>query len=1792
MKKENKFTKVIAIVLSLVIILGMGSVTFASTANTMPSVTPSVTPSITPSVTHEATPQTYKVVSSKSEYGALKLEKEDYQVGEAVVLNIKANDGFEVASVSAYTTKDIANETIDIFNDKSVKIKDNTFVMPASDVRVLVDFVEKEIELTETPTATPPATQIVEPKGPTPTPKADVEEKSNEPNKDVPTTKPEPTEKPVSVAPTEAPSKVEETQGGVKSNTIKFVNKGDAYTLINYGGATIDSSLEALDFNDSATLDLSKLVDGKAWLRTSAGGEGVLKKITYPDGIKETIIVEEPGLGGFKSVELDFSGIKNTSDIVIDFTGVQMSTYVTGFVVNKKATFTVNQGSIIGTYVSGAVTEMTYAKYGDTKTWGNGFWKIARPSLNSTTGGELFSKFGMTMQATDKSVAYTDYGCDGNYIWMRCTGTTHPGTDFDGLTNTTAYVECMSSTTGDNSSTYRFRMWVNDFGGQTKEGYFEIKVIHQDIDPVDIRLKKTIVEKTLYGATTDMLGNKNTSVKPQGTAFTVYKLKSDGLKAIYEIAEDAEWDGKGDFGTGVDLSTLDKFYASINTNAEFERVLGEIEILISDRTDSKKATYPSGGNPESDYFKSVASIVTAGNGYTPKLEIEVGSKDWYVAFETRVPAGATTGWSDIEVYTSEHKDEQLYFFKPFGIQKNGDEYRVFSLNPNTSTKTETKGELNFNDAPILTGVLMKKVFEGIDLVDMGFEPGDVKFLLSSKANFSDAISIPLELRQDYKDQLVLTEEEHNLIFEEIGELKKTLPMPHSAPDWQEEIDRIMATIRELEMKMNETEKVPDGDPYYGIEFGTTRIKYGEVQYTDGLWSEQVYYLKEDPNCKAVTSTPGYKLNEQVYSFMPKNDGRAYYSNTVKHDLFDAKAIDASMHPYIGSETGGIVNEAPPSELQLKKVSSNPAITDGNDCYSRAGAVFTVYDANGDVAKDTSGKDVILITDGNGESQTVTIKAGTYTVRETTAPKGYKLSTEVKMVTLEAGETREVEFADEPLNDPVQLALKKVDADTGEVKAQGEGTFAGAEYTFKFYNGQYTKEQLAGKTPTRTWVLATNALGEIDFRIASKVSGDEFFIDDSGYRTFPLGTVTIQESKEPKGYLINNEVYLININENPQKKEIEVYEIPVADEPVIRGGVKFYKSDAETRKHETQGDGDFATTIEIINDSAKPVEVEELDINGQPTGAGVKSYAKGDIVATIKLSDEGEWTSANNWLSYGKYIANETVEAVGYLWKSQDAVTTVKFAIKVDGRIVGLTEGEKHTDDEYTTFYNDPIRLDVRGIKIKDGQADGSLNRLANIPFRLTHIKSGESHILSTDPNGELSTVSGWKALAEGSTSGDGVKWTKHDYNTNANDRDDSHENGYNYDDDAWKNGIWFGDPALIDNSKGALLYGKYRVEELPCEANKGLVLLDFTFDAHLPGGVINLGTLTDDVTPPPAIGTIALSVEGTKILELGDEITVTDEIRYSNFKTNTKYKAKGHFVDYQSGEIITGVSELEFATDDKTSGVIKVPFKLNTNDIAGKAIVAMEEVYEIKDDGDEVLIAEHKDKEDKGQTLTVVEPEPTPEPSISTVALSVDGTKILELGDEVVANDEIRYSNFKTNTRYKAKGHFVDYQSTNAVTEVSELEFTTGDETSGVVKVPFKLNTNDIAGKAIVAMEEVYEIKDDGDEVLIAEHKDLEDKGQTLTVVEREPEPTPEPTVTPKPTATPKLTATPKPTPTKTPTPTPTKDEPTTTTTSSNTPKTGDNAQMVLWLGLGGIALIGAVGAVIYKKKRRTTVTK
>ena len=41
-----------------------------------------------------------------------------------------------------------------------------------------------------------------------------------------------------------------------------------------------------------------------------------------------------------------------------------------------------------------------------------------------------------------------------------------------------------------------------------------------------------------------------------------------------------------------------------------------------------------------------------------------------------------------------------------------------------------------------------------------------------------------------------------------------------------------------------------------------------------------------------------------------------------------------------------------------------------------------------------------------------------------------------------------------------------------------------------------------------------------------VSGDAFYYNSAGtIVTLPLGTVTIQETKAPEGYLINNELFI-------------------------------------------------------------------------------------------------------------------------------------------------------------------------------------------------------------------------------------------------------------------------------------------------------------------------------------------------------------------------------------------------------------------------------------------------------------------------------------------------------------------------------------------------------------------------------------------------------------------------------------------------------------------------------------------
>ena len=227
--------------------------------------------------------------------------------------------------------------------------------------------------------------------------------------------------------------------------------------------------------------------------------------------------------------------------------------------------------------------------------------------------------------------------------------------------------------------------------------------------------------------------------------------------------------------------------------------------------------------------------------------------------------------------------------------------------------------------------------------------------------------------------------------------------------------------------------------------------------------------------------------------------------------------------------------SPEGYCKVKKTSSNPEITDGNSCYSLKGATYGIYRNSN--CSDASWV-ATMTTDENGDSNTVTLDAGTYYVREGDAPKGYALDRTVHTVQIKEGETYVLKVSDKPTMDPVGVLLGKVDKETNMNKPEGSLPLEGALFTVKFYVGVLSDSDPAadGKTATRTWVFRTNENGFTNYHPDFLESGDELYILPSGAPGIPMGTLTIQETKAPEGYLINPQVFTVKITSNNNGSE--------------------------------------------------------------------------------------------------------------------------------------------------------------------------------------------------------------------------------------------------------------------------------------------------------------------------------------------------------------------------------------------------------------------------------------------------------------------------------------------------------------------------------------------------------------------------------------------------------------------------------------------------------------------------------
>lgn len=391
--------------------------------------------------------------------------------------------------------------------------------------------------------------------------------------------------------------------------------------------------------------------------------------------------------------------------------------------------------------------------------------------------------------------------------------------------------------------------------------------------------------------------------------------------------------------------------------------------------------------------------------------------------------------------------------------------------------------------------------------------------------------------------------------------------------------------------------------------------------------------------------------------------------------------------YIVQTNGGSTQDlayweySPKGQLQIEKSSANPEITNNNNCYSLAGAVYGVYtnsNATNQVATLTTGAD--------GKSQVIELDEGQYYIKEITPPKGFALDNNIYPITVNSGNLAVGRYSDRPQTDPVGILLRKVDADTGESVPVGNGSLADAEFTVKFYAGEYgdgINPANLGISPTRTWVVKTDNDGYSDLNDDYKVSGDDFYYASNGDITLPLGTITIQETKAPIGYKINPEIFVRKITSDGTAEAVNTYNEPIVKEEVIKGRVKVTKVDEETGE-KLQG-----AEFELVNKATGEV-VETLITGADGTAtSGLHPFAE-YILREIKAPDKYTLNGQEHFITISEDLVTIEVTHQNRIIKGRIEINKEDSEIaglKLEGVKFGIFDENNKLVEELTTDEN-------------------------------------------------------------------------------------------------------------------------------------------------------------------------------------------------------------------------------------------------------------------------------------------------------------------------------------------------------------------------------------------------------------------------------------------------------------------------------------------------------------------------
>ena len=541
-----------------------------------------------------------------------------------------------------------------------------------------------------------------------------------------------------------------------------------------------------------------------------------------------------------------------------------------------------------------------------------------------------------------------------------------------------------------------------------------------------------------------------------------------------------------------------------------------------------------------------------------------------------------------------------------------------------------------------------------------------------------------------------------------------------------------------------------------------------------------------------------------------------------------------------------------------------------------------------------------------------------------------------------------------------------------------------------------------------------------------------------------GNYTVKETKASKGFILDTKTHNVTVK-SEATTPVNVTEIPQSN-PM---DLLLQKLDKEAQEAQPQGSASLADAQFTVKFYTEQSDQDPATNGANPARTWIfKTDAEGKSHFTkdYMVSGDAFYTQTDGktiCLPLGTVTVQETKAPVGYF--SNDTVFVQKIT----------ADGVKETVQCYNTSSVEEqiYRGDLELVKVSDGEQ----TRLSDVPFTITSVTTGESHTIVTDKNGYASTSS---------------KWNKHTQNTN---RGETSEDG-----------VWFGS-STPDDSKGALIYDQYVIEEQRCESNKGMSLLKFEVTVYKDSVTIDLGTLTDDLIE---IGTTALDKEtGTHMSKPEKEVTLADTVEYSGLKKGQSYKLVGTLMDAETGEAIQidgkPVTSEKTFTAKKSSGTVEVSFTFDASSLSGKTTVVFEELYQ-----EDKQLAVHADLSDEDQQISF--------PEIGTQAIdSETGEHMANADDKVKLIDTIQYKGLVPNLKYTATGTLMDAKTGEPVLindkQVTAKTTFTPETSSGTVDVVFEFDGSSLAGKTTVVFESVTQDKKE-----IAVHADLEDEGQQI----------------------------------------------------------------------------------------------